>query len=251
MTFRLARAPSAALATLITLGCTGGSETGNPVEPSQMGLSVHTSDPGTVDFRTGTNGIFIEEVWLGVSDISLVRLDTPDEEESDVEIEGLVVVDLTDPSSSRLEFALDPAEYTGLRADLSQAELPLPVGAPAELEDSSVVITGLTPAGRRFTLVLQQEVELEATSPMTSFTISAPMSQFVLSFDVARWFGDLDLDELEVEPDDSIRIDALSNPEALEAFEANMLRALELGADRNGNGTLDTGEERLALGEVP
>ncbi|MBK7774787.1 MAG: hypothetical protein IPI43_11725 [Sandaracinaceae bacterium] len=86
---------------------------------------------------------------------------------------------------------------------------------------------------------------------MTSFLISAPMSQFVLSFDVARWFGDLDLDELEVGPDDSIRIDALSNPEALEAFEANMLRALELGADRNGNGTLDTGEERLALGEVP
>ena len=59
-----------------------------------------------------------------------------------------------------------------------------------------MVITGLTPAGRRFTLVLQQEVELEATSPMTSFLISAPMSQFVLSFDVARWFGDLDLDEL-------------------------------------------------------
>lgn len=251
MTLRLARAPSAALATLITLGCTGGSETGNPVEPSQMGLSVHTSDPSTADFRSGANGILIEEAWLGVSDISLVRLDTPDEEDTDVEIEGLFVADLTDPRSSQLEFELAPAEYTGLRADLSRAELPLPVGAPADLEGSSVVITGLTPAGRRFTLVLQQESELEATSPTASFTIDAPTSRMVLSFDVARWFDDIDLDELEVGPDDTIRIDAVSNTDALDAFEASLLRALELGVDRNGNGTLDSGEERLAIGEVP
>ncbi|MCA9537207.1 MAG: hypothetical protein KC593_26180, partial [Myxococcales bacterium] len=173
------------------------------------------------------------------------------EDMEDLEIEGLIVTDLVDTRAGLQQFMLVPGDYSSVRAELSRAGLPLPLGAPAELETSSLVVQGLTASGRRFTIALDDEMDIDIVAAMGSFLVAPERSRLVLSFDIAQWFSDIDLDALAPSSDGSVRVDADTNTDALTAFEASFLGALELGLDRNGNATLDDDEERLARGEAP
>lgn len=232
--------------TALCLGCVGGSETGNPAVPATLALSLHSTDDSVATVH-GADGLVVESAWIHISELSFVlaancaRVDDDDE----VELPGPFLVQLTDATANIRNLFLGRSDYCGVELELERAGARVPPGAPDELRRNTLVVNGHTPLGAPFVVISQEEFELEVTSVTTPFRVDELTNQLLLSFDVARWFAELDLDALTPGGDGVIRVDLGENTSTLLQFEANVQAAMELARDANGNGELDDEDDVL------
>ncbi len=228
-------------------GCAGGTETGNPALSTPIALQVYSTDPSRVSVGPGEGGSVVQRAWIsfgafdfrGVGECEQIEeLDLPPGP-------SLLVADLADPDT-RIELELDADTYCGLVVRLEKTTRELPDGAPALLADHSIVVEGERGDGVGFTLAYPEQDELELGGIDGDFDLAADGEGLLLFFDVSVWMDGVDLESAALSPEGSIRIDAMSNPVLLEAFEANVECALELYRDGDGDGALDPGEPQLA-----
>lgn len=237
--------------TALSLGCVGGSETGNPAVPTTLALTLHSTDD-TVATVHGADGLVVESAWIHISELSFVlaaNCALVDDDEDEVELPGPFLVQLTDTTANIRDLLLGRSDYCGVELDLERAGASVPVGAPDELRRNTLVVNGHTPLGTPFVVVTQEEFELEVTSLTTPFRVDELTNHLLLSFDVARWFETLDLDALTPGDDGVIRVSLTENTATLLLFEANVQAAMELALDANGNGELDDDDAVLVRGD--
>ncbi len=235
----------AGLALLLALGCSvqSGTETGNPplFADLQVGLSVRAGAPEVArlpgDLGEGT---LVEQAWIAVDRIRLVRgevCDGPGEREYDL---GAVVADLA-AGPEVLELEGEEGRYCRVRIELSPGEgAP---GAPPTLVGRSVVLVGRRGDGVPFTIASRFGGRLDLRGrDGTSFTLNRAKAAVVVAFDVSAWLAGVDLDSAAVEGGEIV-IDDDRNEELLDAFDEAVEAALSLHRDDDGDGRVGDGEE--------
>lgn len=240
---KLARATAcAALASWSA--CAGGSETGNPVAPAEIALSVRSSDPDLIALSEGTDGSVLSEAWIAFGELAFLN----DEQCAMFgEIYGdattLVIADLAG-AGVVVAIDADPDGHCGMVVPLPARNDVLPAGAPDELRGNSIVLRGERADGTPFLLTHPEDDDLELEA--THGVIQALDRTLLLSFDVAIWMQDVDLDSATVGDDGVIHINAGENVALLDRFELNLECSLELYADGDGNGSVDAADQLLA-----
>jgi hypothetical protein len=236
------------LACALCAACAGGSETGNPARPTEIALSVHTSDAHAVALASSTGDARIDQAWVAFARFEFFAAGTCKDlgnGNGDEHRAPLIAADLAKPGV-KAQIDLAPGKYCGVVVPINQHTAPLPAGAPAELGDHSIVVRGKLADGTPFLIAHPEQDELELGALNDTFTAEPNGASLLFSFDVARWLLGLDLGAAARERDGSIQIDEAHNGALLDAFEANVECALELYRDVDGDGTRSAGDALLA-----
>jgi hypothetical protein len=224
--------------------CAGGSETGNPVLPAEIALSVRSSDPDLIALSEGAQGSVLSEAWIAFGGVAFLN-----EEQCAMfgEVGGdattLVIADLAH-AGVVISIDVESEGHCGMVVPLPARNDVLPAGAPDELRGNSIVLRGERADGTPFLLTHPEDEDLELEA--LGGAIEAIDRTLLLSFDVATWMRDIDLDGATLGDDGVIHINAGENTALLDRFEVNLECSLELYADGNGNGSVDAADQLLA-----
>ena len=234
----------AAALPLAAAACVGGSETGNPVLQTPIALSLHSSEPELVAVSRGAQGSVIDEAWVAFGQARFLG-ESECARFGDLDVVGdtLLVADLAEPGAV-LSLPTQRGEHCGLLLPLEMDTAELPEGAPDELHEHSVLLRGERTDGTPFMLGYPEHDELELA--MEDGALDPAAQPLLLSFDVATWLRDVDLDAATLEDDGSIQIDADHNRALLDRFELNLACSLDLFADEDDDARLGQDEPRLA-----
>ena len=219
-----------ALVGLLGLGCSAGTETGNP--PAQgvvsLGLTAYSSAPDTAALAPGGAGLLVDRVRFSVGSLSLLpcAADAPEMTLSAGEY------DLVRPEISEVMGSL---ELCSLRLEL----VPAPTATVALPEGVAIYLHGLRSDG--------SELEVESTSPQTLELNGVHGASFgrqplLLGFDLGDWFTGVDVHNAHAGADGIARIDSTLNPALLAQLEAQTPASIRLYVDANANGMLDEAE---------
>lgn len=233
----MSRAATSLLASVL-MACAGATETGNPAVPVDIQLDVRTSEASAVGIRTGASETVIEETWVALGEPLFL-------EEGNCGVldeyplgPTQLVADLAAPDA-RIELEVRAQSYCGLVLPLQQESPELPAGAPSELADHSIVLTGTRADGTPFMLLHAEQDELEVVADDGSFEVEEDGPLLLLAFDVAALMRDVDLDNADVDTDGVIRIDAMQNSGLHIAFDVSLECSLDLYFDVDDDGVLD------------
>lgn len=238
----LAVAAGLVLAALAAAGCAG-TETGNPFQV-ELRADAHSSDPEAIAVGAG-GAVVVSQAWLALDPIFLFPtfdcIGTITDESAD-----FGTADHAASGAVLEEFAIDEGEYCRALLPFVRAAAPLPAGAPAELEGSSVVITGqVVASGTPFRLISRLERTIDVRTVGQGFALAADRPGLFLGFDVATWFAGVDLATAELDGEGVAVIDDASNPELLSAFEAELAAGIELYRDLDQDGSVDAPDDEL------
>jgi len=238
----LRRAPIALALPL--LACVGGTETGNPVLSTPIALSIHTSEPERIAVAAGAPGSAITEAWVAFGEARFLGADECARFGDLTAPAGTqLMADLAQPGAA-LTLSAQSAQRCGLLLPLQTDGTEPPDAAPPTLRGRSVLVRGRRADATAFELAYGERDELELAVEGGTFDPTA--QPLVLSFDVAAWLRDVDLDAATLEPDGAILIDADHNRSLLDRFELNLACSAELYADQDEDGRVSKGEPLLA-----
>ncbi len=221
-----------AFAALATAAC-GGSEEGVPTSSSvvRIALTAATTDESRIAVRSESAALRVEELGLSLHAIEIV----PCEADSAAIAHHDFPVDLAfDPPAQAL-FESGVSAYCGVTFDVA----PATDDDPPQLEGLGVYVRG-TRSDDDVPFEIRSELVL--ASELSSATGEAfGTSHLALGFDLATWFDGADVEGADV-TDGVVTIDATSNTDVLEAFEANSAAAVGLYDDADRDGVLDLDE---------
>jgi hypothetical protein len=229
------------------LGCTSGTETGNPSLTASLSFSAHSSKPDVVAVREGAASVVVSEVWLSLGPVALVEGDDCGDGAERFESAALGVGNHAATQPGHTDLSVEAAGYCSLELDFVRSAA-IPEGAPAALSGRSIAVSGELADGTSFLLVSGFEGRVPVLAVDTSFALSEGDAAMLLGFDLAAWLEHIDLDAVPREDDGSISIDAERNTELVTAFEAALPNGLELYRDRDADGRLDDNPELIARG---
>jgi hypothetical protein len=225
---------------LSSLGACIGTETGNPPLTGEIAVNAHSSDPATAALRSSEGGITVDGVWLGLSEIHFVDVALCAEAPTGVANVGpLAIANHAAPEVARAELIYDEASYCSVRASLIRQEGELPAGAPAELVGNSFLVTGTNAGGTPFRVIVGPALPLDLAALGGELSLGAGEGYLFLGFDVATWFGDVDLDSAVVGTDGTITLSTSDNSALFARFEENLVPGFELYFDLDRDGEPD------------
>jgi len=229
------------LALAFLASCTG-TETGNPFS-HELGVAGRTTDASVAALGTSEGGAAIDAAWMGLGEVALFPAGAcGDDSAAETVVPGPVAVELVEglaPSG----VDLGHTGYCRVEVVLLPASPPLPVGAPAELGGSTVVVEGRRPDGTPFEIVSEASPVLEVRGAMDRFDAHEAM---VVSLDFARWLEGVDLAGAVVSPDGTVRVNAVDNHDLLGVFDANLTSSLAIHRDGDADGHVGHDDEVLA-----
>jgi hypothetical protein len=127
--------------------------------------------------------------------------------------------------------------------DFARPIAPLPEGAPADLANATVVLTGTRADGVRLTLVTDRTRAVPLKDGDAPIALPEAGAGWIVAYDLAAWFEGLDLASATLEGDGTLRIDRDTNAALHDAFEARLSAAVTLHEDRDGDGEIDPEDE--------
>ncbi|MCC7542462.1 MAG: hypothetical protein IT379_39960 [Deltaproteobacteria bacterium] len=236
---------------LVLLGssCTG-TEGGNPAVPAHLALSAYSTDATRVSLGEGGSHAAVTDAWAVVRDLKLERADRCDEGTAEkVVFDGAFAARLTTDPAVR-EFDADPQPYCRLTMKIDDTTDVDLRDAPAELSLHSVLVRGTRSTdGAPFLLRSRQKLDIELRSRGDAFVVDPDAPSLLLGFDLVTWLGMLDLESADLEPDGSLLIDADHNRDLLDVFDDQLVLALRLFHDRDGDRSVSDEEASTPLAE--
>lgn len=222
---------------LFLLACAP-TETGNPARAT-MALVAHSSDLERVALAEAS-AVIVDEAWVGLGDVRFVLAEECDAPgDTAVQLEGPFVASLLDPRVRTFDAATD--DYCRVRVQMRRVD----VGGPPGLLEHALFVRGRLADGTPFELQSRVERELDVRADGPPFRLDSGR-RFLLSFDVARWLGELDFTAALRDPDGTVRISDESNRDLSALFEERLRVSLELYDDRDADGRRSTDDSRLA-----
>jgi hypothetical protein len=231
-------------------GCTG-TETGNPSFEGELSYDAYSSEPAVAALRQGERGAVVTEAWLVLGDVTFIDNNhCAEPEAAEGHAEGLGPGDHAPDGGARTRFWLPIGQYCGLRVPLERAgKGELPEGAPAELRDHSIVLSGELPErdGTPFLIASAQRGTLELEADDGSFELGPDSARVLLAFDLALWLDGIDLASAEPDADGRVTISDSSHPELLARFDENVRAGIDVFLDPEGEGKFENAGERIAV----
>jgi hypothetical protein len=221
------------LLAVLATGCTG-TDVGNPI---QLDLSFESYNPEV------SAEVAVSAAWIVIERVRLRPAGGDCEGDDEIEVEGQLVLDLESgapvPALSDLELA--GGRYCRLEVKWQTLDGDVPAGAPDQLVDAAIVVTG-DAGGVPFVIRSERQDELRIDAiDDEGFAIAEGTSGLFVGFDLVAWLGDIDFTGLEVDGGE-ILIDDDNNPEALEQFDDALVAATRLFDDDDDDGSLDDDE---------
>lgn len=226
------------LAAAALSGCNA-TETGNPVTQQMLSLTARSSSE-EVSTRDEGAALTVSSAWIVLGDMRFVKsADCDRGAASRVDVEGPLAIDLV-AAGEPVEFDLDSGSYCRVRVRLEKAKDV--AGAPAELEDQSIVLHGTRADGTPFVVKSRRNYDLELRARGGGFSLEAARGGMILAFDVATWLEGVDIEGAAASDTGMIEIDADHDRARLDVFEDNVKQAMELFRDRDRDARLDDDE---------
>jgi len=230
-------------------GCTG-TETGSPSFEGELSYDAYSSEPAVASLREGEQGAVVAQAWLVLGDVTFVDNNhCAEPEAAEGHADGLGPGDHAPADGARKRFWLPIGQYCGLRVPLERAgEGELPEGAPEELREHSIVLSGELPErdGTPFLIASAQRGTLELMADDSSFELGPDSARVLLAFDLAVWLDGVDLAGAEPDADGRVVISDSSHPELLEQFDQNVRDGIDVFLDPDGTGAIEDAGERIA-----
>jgi hypothetical protein len=226
------------------VGCTGGTETGNPIVTGSLSYTGVTSSPQ--QFGVGQDGTVatIEAAWfnLDVVTVSATGCGAPDH--PDLEIAALGLGDHAAGNHNSTAFEVDPGSFC--RVDLPFVSVPDDASSgPARLRGHAILLEGRLADGTPFSILSDAVPKLPLQSEPGGFELVAGSADALVAFDFAAWLGRLDFTAATL-TDGVLEISAELNRELLEQFDEDLGAGVVLYRDANADGQLDDEPEELA-----
>jgi hypothetical protein len=135
--------------------------------------------------------------------------------------------------------------YLEASIELRVADQP-PSAAPPELAGHSILLSG-THEGRAFRIAsaMRTHVSLDAV-PAEGIWLGKGNPGLVFGFDLGTWLKDIPWSTVSADADGTLLIDEDHSPQALRAFEAQVVNGIWLFADADGDGKLDADRDPVA-----
>lgn len=238
--------------------CTG-TETGNPSFAGSLGYDAYSSEPKVVALQQADPAaeaeLVVESAWLVLGEVLFeVRegddCDAGSETSGGARVKGLGAGDHAATQAPVTPVELTAGRYCGLRLAVERSGA-RPEGAPEELEEHSLLVSGKLADGRDFRVLSALEGELELRADAQGFELDEARAGVVIGFDVASWLGELEWPETG--EGELVRIDAEHDPEGLAEFEQRFASGVALFRDAEGDGLLNTrtSEARVGASAAP
>jgi hypothetical protein len=238
-------------------GPRSGTDVGNGATTTFDVGAYKTKSGSQTDALTLESGVSIETFWISTGSFRLMPGAgcTGPTGNGKIDHEGPIVADLlqADAAPGRSEpVEIDAGDYCQLQAELEPVDASeLPTGAPNELVDAVIFISGTRADGTPFTVRSGRGVELQLDAPEGAPFEMVGENALTIAFDLETMILSLELDEVDGE---SIVIDETSDPPRLAAFENSVRGSARLFRDEDEDGVLDEEEstpgKALALGQV-
>jgi len=229
---------TAVAAALALGGCGGGTDVGNPIDIGAEAYDlVGPTAPPAANGRVEVDG-----AWIVITELRL-RPAADCEGDAEIRLAAPIAVDLlaaTIPPALR-DLAVMPGGYCRLdfKWDGIQGGAP---GAPPELGDGSILLTGTRADGTPFVIKSDRDDHLELVARGGAFAVAADTSALLIGIDALTWLTGIDLDAAVVGGDGVIRIDAQNNTALGDVFDANVAGGIRLFEDQDGDSRLDPEE---------
>jgi len=114
---------------------------------------------------------------------------------------------------------------------------------PAELVSASILIGGMRNEGHEFVVRSERSDEIRLDARNDVFSVDESTSALFVGFDVQPLFDGIDLDNATIGSGGIIRIEDGANDDLLAIFDNNLIKAIQLFDDNDGDKRLDP-EER-------
>jgi hypothetical protein len=216
-------------------GCTA-TETGNPVTQQTLALTARSSSE---DVSTGDSGasLRVSSAWIVLGDMRFVKsADCDRGPASRVDVEGPQAIELVE-NRDALALELEAASYCRVRVRLDRAKDLS--GAPADLDDHSVLLRGSRADDTELVLRSRRNFDLDLRARGEGFDLTGARGAMILAFDLATWLDGVDLENAEPDANGVIVIDDQADRARLGVFEDNVKQAMELFRDRDRDSKLD------------
>lgn len=219
------------ICSLLVLSACVGTEVGNP-EDAQVDLVLTGYQrPADRAALTLDSGVRLDSAWLIVESLELREAATC-EDVGRSRLESPVALDLI-ATPQRIRLRGSQTRYCRLELRIGRVN-DLPAGAPAELEDSSIVVRGARADGTPF--VLRSRLQ-EALRVRGDFALDGDEVGLILAFALDQWLDPATLNAA-TPVGGQLLIDEDNNDAALSAFEAAVGRSADLFRDLNRDGGL-------------
>lgn len=218
---------------------------------------------GLVD--SNDSAVTLTSSWVAIEEIKFKNFESDSEEQEnegadedsndESEFKGPYVVDLLTATPEALGDVVIPADgYRRLKMQLHEVEsAELPVGAPAELENNSMILSG-TVNGHSFSYQSHDGVEFEIGGPTAITPDSA--SDILVNFQFGDLFAKIDLSEITADTviSESNQVSTTgsacplidnSADDLYTCFRKGIEDSAKLGKDHDGDGELEDGEESV------
>jgi hypothetical protein len=240
----LARMRLLVVSLLVVCGCTGGTETGNPVVSGSLSYTGYSSVPER--FGVGRDGEVarVDSAWFNLAAVTVSAAGCGAKEREGFEIDALGLGDHAAGNHNSTAFET----YAG---SFCQLELPFaPVSsdaatAPEPLRGHALLLEGTLAAGTPFSILSDVEPRLPLQSEPGGFALSPGRADALVAFDFAVWLGHLSFETATVE-DGVITISPAQNSDLLDQFENDLPAGVVLYRDRDADGVVDPEPEELA-----
>lgn len=238
-------------AAIVALVSCAGTEVGNPYQPTEVQASIEFAPhvpQGVNGALTLDSGVIINEVWMVFDRFSL-NSDCTIENETEA---SPVVVELIGGAElpAPVEIVAPPGNFCRLEMEMTTLPITeLPIGAPAELAELSVLVRGRNAEGDLFEITLDDMDKIELRASQTNgFALGKGRQQLLIAVLVNDWFAHLDFETTEVNPETNvIEIDGHEDSEVLQEFSQELKLSFQLVPDENGDGFPSRGEVAKAL----
>ncbi len=227
---------------LFVSGCTGGTETGNPVVTGSLSYTGYSSASDQIGVREGGELATVSGAWFELDTVSVASCDSAGGEDFEVTALGI---------GDHAAGAHVSTSYQASAGSFCRVELPFARVAddasngPEELRGHSLLLTGQLADGTEFSLVSDAQPRLLLEAEAGGFELSAELPDAVVAFDFATWLADLDFAGATLDAG-RVVISPDANGMLLEQFESNLAAGVVLYRDADGDGFLDAAPQELA-----
>lgn len=225
-------------------GCTGGTQTGNPVVTGSLSYTGYSSAPERYGVGTDADVARVESAWFNLASISVSAAGCGAPEREGFEIAALGLGDHAARSHNSTAFELSPGSFCSV--DLPFVRVPDDASSgPSALRGHAILLEGSLADGTPFSILSDAVPSLPLQAEPGGFELSAGSADVLVAFDFATWLGNLDFASATLE-DGAIAISADSNRELLEQFENDLVAGVVLYRDADADGVVDDVPEELA-----
>ena len=232
------------------VGCSGGTETGNPSFRFELSYTAYSSAPRVIGLRSEATEATVSNAWLDLDTVALDRAGNCGAASSDVVLApALGIGDHASGNHNLTRVEVRQGAFCGLDLPFVRAHVDGIVdNVPAELAEHSIMLAGELSNGTKFSLLSSATPTVRLVADAGSFRLDEQHAHTLIAFDVATWLAGLDWSEASLRAG-AIFVSAEENAALLRQFEGNLARGVALYRDQDGDGQLDAAPERLAHGE--